>query len=156
VALTIVLGTIYGINYDTLHRQLVHPSKEVLQKARKHIKDFPEIKFPTEEHPCQGCVQGKMTNRSFPPSTRRASEPFELIHSDLKSFPIDSYHKYKYVIVFLDDFTSNAWTVNLRTKDAALSATHQFIKLVENHFDSKITQWMSDAGGEYKSKVSGL
>jgi len=44
-------------------------------------------------------------------------------------------------------------TVNLRTKDAVLTATSQFIALVENKFDSKITQWMSDAGGEYKSKA---
>ena len=102
------LNSTYGIDYEILHRRLVHPSKDVLLKARKHIKDFPEIEFPLEEHICPGCAQGKMTNRSFPPSTKRASQPFELIHSDLKSFPIDSYHKYRYVIVFLDDYTSNA------------------------------------------------
>jgi len=74
-----------------------------------------------------------MTNRPFPPSTRRASRPFELIHSYLKSFPIDSYHKYRYTIVFFDDYTSSTWTVNLRTKDAALTATSQFLALVENN-----------------------
>ena len=126
---------------------------EVLLKARKHLKDFPEIEFPKEEHLCPGCVQGKMTNRSFPPSTRRTSQPFELIHSDLKSFPIDSYHKFRYVIVFLDNYTSAAWTVNLRIKDAALTATFQFIELVKNKFNSTIIQWMSDAGGEYKLKA---
>ena len=94
-----------------------------------------------------------MTNRSFPPSTKRASQPFELIHSDLKSFPIDSYHKYRYVIVFLDDYTSVAWTVNLHTKDAALTATYHFIQMVGNRFNSTIAQWMSDTGGEYKSKA---
>src|ERR1700688_3116732 len=84
------INTIYTVDYETLHRRLAHPSKEVLLKARKHLKDFPEIEFPTEEQLCPGCAQGKMTNRSFPPSTKRASQPFELIHSDLKSFPIDS------------------------------------------------------------------
>ena len=142
------LNTIYGVDFDIIHRRLVHPSKEVLLKARKHLKDFPEIDFPKEEHLCPGCMQGKMSNRSFPPSTRRASQPFELIHSDLKLFPIDSYHKFRYVIVFLDDFTSAAWTLNLRTKDAALTATFQFIELVKNKFNSTIIQWMSDAGGE--------
>ena len=87
------LNTIYGVDFDIIHRRLAHPSNEVLLKARKHLKDFPEIEFPKEEHLCPGCVQGKMTNRSFPPSTRRASQPFKLIHSDLKLFPIDSYHK---------------------------------------------------------------
>ena len=94
------INTIYGVDFDIIHRQLAHPSKEVLLKARKHLKDFPEIEFPKEEHLCPGCAQGKVTNRSFPPSTRRASQPFELIHSNLKSFPIDSYHKFRYVIVF--------------------------------------------------------
>ena len=147
------LNTIYGIDYETMHRRLAHPSKEVLLKARKHLKDFPEIEFPTEEHLCPGCAQGKMTNHPFPPSTRRASRPFELIHSNLKLFPINSYHKYRYTIVFFDDYTSSTWTVNLHTKDAALNATSQFLALVENKFESKVTQWMSDAGGEYKSKA---
>ena len=82
------INTIYGVDYDVIHRCLAHPSKEVLLKARKHLKDFPEIEFPKEEHLCPGCVQGKMMNRSFPPSTRRASQPFKLIHSNLKLFPI--------------------------------------------------------------------
>jgi hypothetical protein len=112
----------------------VHPSKEVLPKARKYLKDFPEIEFPTEEHLCPGCAMGKMTNRPFPPSTKRASQPFELIHSDLKSYPIDSYHKYKYVIIFFNDYMSFTWTVNLRTKDAALTATFHFIQMVQNKF----------------------
>ena len=136
-----------------MHKRMAHPSIEVLQKARKHLKGFPEIEFPKEEHLCPGCAQGKMTNRSFPPSTRRASLPFQLIHSDLKSFPIESYHKHRYVIIFVDDYTSFMWIVNLCTKDAVLTATRHFIALVENRFDTKIVQWMSDAGGEYKSRA---
>ena len=41
----------------------------------------------------------------------------------------------------------------MRTKDAALTATFQFIELRKNKFNSTIIQWMSDAGGEYKSKA---
>ena len=132
---------------------MAHPSKEVIIKARKHLKNFPEIEIPKEESLCPGCAQGKMTNRPFPATPRRASRPFELIHSDLKSFPVESYHRFKYVIVFFDDYSSNAWTVNLRTKDAALTATSQFLAMVETQFCSKVVKWMSDAGGEYKSKT---
>jgi len=53
------------------------------------------------------------------------------IHSDLKSFPIESYHKFKYTIVFYDDYTSRVWTTNLKTKDAALPATRHFPAMVE-------------------------
>ena len=86
-------------------------------------------------------------------NTKRASRPFELVHSDLKSFPIESYHRFKYVIVFFDDYTSNAWTVKLHTKDGVLTATSQFLALVETKYNAKVVQWMSDAGGEYKSKA---
>ena len=143
--------SIYIVDYEMMHKRLAHPSKDVLQKARKHLKDFPQIEIPSEDHVCPGCAQGKMTNRPFPATTQRASRPFELIHSDLKSFPIESYHRFKYVIVFFDDYSSNAWTVNLRTKDAALTATSQFLTYVELQYGSKVQQWMSDAGGEYKS-----
>jgi len=140
-------------DYETYHRRFAHPSKEVLQKAEKYVKGFPSgIQIP-HQHICPGCEQGKKTNKSFPPSKTRATKPFQVIHSDLKSFPTESYHKYKYTIVFLDDYSSKAWTTNLRTKDAALPATRKFITMVETQYKTNIVEWMSDAGGEYKSKA---
>ncbi|KAJ3016243.1 hypothetical protein NUW54_g845 [Trametes sanguinea] len=112
-----------------MHRRLGHPSKDVLRHAREHVADFPTIEFPKEEPLCRGCAEGKMPLRSFPPSTRRASQPFELIHSDLKSFPVDSYHKYKYAIMFLDDHTSHAWaaTTCLHYEPAGLQPPGQLL-----------------------------
>jgi hypothetical protein len=144
-------SNIYMLDYETIHRHLAHPSKDVLQKARKHLKDFPEIDFPKGDSPCPGCTQGKMTNRPFPVTPRRATQPFQLIHLDLKSFPVESYHRFQYMIIFLDNYSSHAWTVNLCTKDAALTTTSHFLALVENKFGARVKQWMSDAGGEYKS-----
>ena len=43
------VSSIYVIDYETMHKQLVHPSKDVLQKARKHLKDFPQIEIPSED-----------------------------------------------------------------------------------------------------------
>jgi len=144
---------IFSPDYETYHRRLAHPSKEVLQKAGKYVKGFPSgIQIP-HQHICPGCEQGKKANKSFPPSKIRATKPFQIIHSDLKLFPTESYHKYKYAIVFLDDYSSKAWTTNLRTKDAALPATKKFITMVENQYKTNIIEWMSDAGGEYKSKA---
>ena len=101
------IKTIFNVDFEVLHCRLAHLSNDVLQKAGRHIKDFPCVQIP-KEHICPGCTQGKMTNGSFPPSNIRASEPFEVIHSDLKSFPIESYRKYKYSIIFYDDYTSHA------------------------------------------------
>ena len=149
------LQTIYKIDFETMHKRLAHPSDDVLRKAPDNTKGFPDIDYSrlSKSPTCPGCAQGKMTQKPFPPSDKRASEPFELIHSDLKSFPIESYRKYKYSIVYYDDYTSQAWTINLRTKDAALAATKQFIAMVETQYQARIVSWKSDAGGEYTSKA---
>jgi hypothetical protein len=148
--ITAHITTIHSIDFEVMHRRMAHPSKEVMQKARKHTKGIPEIEIP-KEHVCSGCAQGKMTKQPSPPSEKRATVPFELIHSDLKTLPIESYQKFKYSIIFYDDHTSHAWTINLRTKDAALPAVKQFIKMVEVKYKSNIQKWMSDGGGEYNS-----
>jgi len=138
---------IFHPDFETYHRRFAHPSNDVLHKIGKYTNGLPgQIQIP-ESHICPGCEQGKKTNKMFPSTKTHANKPFELVHSDLKSFPVESYHKYKYAIVFLDDFSSNAWTINLRTKDAALPATKRFIALVKNQFNTKIVEWISDAGG---------
>ena len=42
------LSTVYNVDFEIMHRCLVHPSGEVLQKAGKYVKDFPDIKIPSE------------------------------------------------------------------------------------------------------------
>jgi hypothetical protein len=144
--------TIHTVDFDIMHQRLSHPSSEVMRRAFRYVKDFPKVEIP-DKHICPGCAQGKMTNKSFPASNVRATEPFELIHSDLKMFPIESYHKFRYAVVFYDDYTSHAWTINLRTKDAALPATRHFLAMVETKYQKRVRGWMSDAGGEYTSKA---
>jgi len=117
------------------------------------MQRFPEIHFPIEDCVCPGCALGKMPNRAFPENERRASKPFELVHSDLKSFPVTSYRKFKYVITFYDDYTSHAWTMPLRSKAAAITAAKDFLEMVRVQHDTHVVGWMSDAGGEYKSDL---
>ena len=90
------IEAIYKVDYDLMHRCLGHPSNEVLRRAKEHTKGFPDgISIPTTSKVCPGCAQGKMPTASHPPSDTRATEVFTWIHSDLKSFPEPSYHKYK-------------------------------------------------------------
>ena len=141
------------LTYDIVHCHLGHPSKVVIHHACKHTWNFPDIEIPNTDSICPGCTMGKLPNRSFPPSEHCATHSFELIHSDIKSFPTESYHCYWYIITFVDDYTSMAWTMPLCTKDAALVATCHFLKMVSTQFKTQVEQWMSDAGGEYKSKA---
>ena len=69
---------------------------------------------------------------------------------DLKEFPIPLYHKYKYEILYYDDYMSHSWMIGLCTKDAALSSTQQWFTYVENQYGTKVQKWKSDSGGELK------
>ena len=95
----------------------------------------------------------QMPAASHPLSATRAKAPFDWIHSDLKSFPLSSYRKYKYFIVFLDDHTSYVWITLLHDKALAITALKQWLMLIRNQFDLTIREWMSDASGEYKSNA---
>ncbi|KIK91038.1 hypothetical protein PAXRUDRAFT_150441, partial [Paxillus rubicundulus Ve08.2h10] len=80
---------------------------------QEYIKDFLEVTIPPVDPVCPGffvsCQLGKQPNFPFTPCDVCAKEPFELVHSDLKSFEVKSYHCHKYIIVFYDNFTSMAW-----------------------------------------------
>jgi transposase InsO family protein len=91
-----------------------------------------------------------MPASSHPPSATRAKAAFECIHSDLKSFPVESYHKYKYFVSFLDDFSSFAWIILLQDKASAILALKQFLAMVRNQYNTTIKEWMLDAGRENK------
>ena len=146
--------TSHPIDYDIMHKRLGHSSKDVLRHMCKHMHNFPsEVSTPKEDIICPGCTKGKMPNCAFPPDKQRASQLFKLIHSNLKSYSKESYHQYKYIIIFLDDYTSYAWTMPLHTNDAALMATKHFIAMVQMQYKSQVKGWMSNAGEEYKSKV---
>jgi hypothetical protein len=97
-----------SISMDLAHKCFTHPSEKVLRKFPSATLGYPPVDGKLSSGPCSGCAQGKMHQRAYPPSFRQASKPFELIHSDLKSFPVESYHRYKYVIVFYDDYSSHA------------------------------------------------
>ena len=95
-----------AVDYKLLHRWLGHPSKDVLRAVCKHVKDFPSMTIPPVEPICPGCQLGKQPNRPFAANDTCTTKPFELVHSDLKSFETESYHRSRYIIVFYNDYTS--------------------------------------------------
>ena len=94
-----------------------------------------------------------MLNRAFPENDRCATKPFELVHSNLKSFPVLSYQKFKYIITFYNDFTSHTWTMALCSKAAAITAAKDFLEMVCIQHNVHIIGWMSNASREYKSNL---
>ena len=92
-----------------------------------------------------------MHNRTFPENPIRAAKPFERIHSDLRTYPVLSYSKYKYYISFVDDCTSAAWVVNLRKKSDAYEATKEFLEMILTQYGVKVQEFFTDDGSEFVS-----
>jgi transposase InsO family protein len=146
------MSTVFNVDYDLMHQWMGHPSKDVLSQARRHTEKFPQgIMFPKEQPICQGCAEAKMHMPSFEDSTSQASREFELIHSDLKELPITLYHQYKYFVTFLDDYSSHCWVILLKKKSDTLSAIDTFLAMVRTQHSVLVKEFMTDAGGEYKS-----
>ena len=145
------LTTVYAVDYQTLHKCLAHPLHNVILHVRKNTWNYLDIIFPEKDPICPGCTYGKMPNSTFSLNPVHTKKAFELIYSDLKSFPTDSYWKYKYLIIFIDDYTRFAWTLCMQTKSESIKHTHDFIALVSMQHNSKVVNWMSNARGEYKS-----
>ena len=146
-------STVFTVDYETLHHHFGHPSKDVLRKAVENTSNFPKgIKFLTTNPICQGCAEGKMPSASFPPSMSRATRPFEIIHTDLKSFPVLSYHKYKYFISFFDDYTSHGWIIMIKLKSDMKVIIKQFNAMVKNQFNFSVGTFHSDEGGEHNDR----
>ena len=143
---------ICSVDYNIMHHQFSHPSKDVLQHASGNTLGFPSITFPHEECICPGCAEGKMTRLVFPASDPRSAKPFDKIYMDLKAMPVHSYHGYNYFLIIFDNATSHGWTVNLKQKSNADPAIQQFIAMVKTQFGLSIKEVQIDAGGEFKSQ----
>jgi len=146
-----LLNLVFKEDYKLMHHHFGHPSKDVMHHALQNTKGFPKIDFPKSKPICPSCAQGKMPQKAFLPSSSCASAPFDKIHSDLKQFPLESYHHHKYFISFVDDYSGFSWITLLRQKSSAINALKYFLAMVHTQYGRTIKGWMSDAGREYKS-----
>lgn len=145
-----VAMSIHFADYQVWHRHLGHMNDQALVKLPQCTINCPEKIYKQKCTPiCLGCMEGKMTSKSFPDSDSRVNENFELIHSDLKTLPVDSYHLYKYFIVFVDDKSSAYWIQCLKLKFDASKVITNFEAQVRVQYKSMIRRWHIDAGGEF-------
>ena len=141
-----------AVGYDLWHQCLGHPSPDILRQVPKHTVGGPDqLTIPTTVPICKDCTQGKMTRSSFLDSSTCAKELFALVHSNLKTLPILSYHKYKYIVTFLDDFTGHGWVTFLKNKAATYQAWLNFIAMVKTQHKKDVHAIMCDMGGKFTS-----
>jgi len=99
----------------------------------RHISDNVEgtekICFSNKKHICCGCALGKLYQCSFSENPKHSSETLGLIYSDLLELPTLSHSKYKWVITFLDDYSSYCRVAFLCKKSDAIEAIKAVFQL---------------------------
>ncbi|CAJ2635918.1 unnamed protein product [Trifolium pratense] len=128
------------------HSRLGHPSFPYL----KHL--FPEL-FRNKDlslFKCEACEFAKHHRSHFPLQPYKPSKPFSVIHSDVWGPNRTSTlsHK-KLFITFIDDHSRVCWVYLLKGKSDVCQAVKDFVKMVQNQFQTNIQVFRSDNGKEY-------
>ena len=100
--------------------------------------------------PCESCLEGKMTKRSFTGKGLRAKGPLELVHSDLCGpMNVKARGGYEYFISFIDDYSRYGHIYLIHHKSNSLEKFKEYKAEVENELGKTIKILRSDRGGEY-------
>jgi hypothetical protein len=134
------------------HRRYTHINYLALPFLGKMVEGIPELKS-THEGICKGCALGNNIKRPFPSSNNRSKEILDLIHSEVCGpMPVGSLGGSLYYVIFIDDYSRNAWLYLLKSKDEVFNNFQEFKAEIENLTNKKIKTLRIDNGGEYTLK----
>jgi len=154
MSLSAKTGMVYAIDYSIWHQWMGHPGDDIFRKLSEMVKGAPKlITIPLAKKPCEACAKGKMPSCSFPLSLSCATKPFQIVHSDLKDMMKQTFNGYHYVLTVLDDFTSHAWSFNLKKKSDMIDCAQQFIAYAKNQHNALIGTWQFDGETKFLNNV---
>ncbi|CAD6216046.1 GSCOCG00011254001-RA-CDS, partial [Cotesia congregata] len=116
------------------HIRLGHPSLNYLKELKKSEQSLCNVNFKENILDCETCILVKMEKLPFKESRLIADRPLHTIHVDtMGQFKINSFPgAYKYIIVFLDDFSRFAKIYSIKNKNEAASCLESFINTTRN------------------------
>ncbi|HEV7737689.1 MAG TPA: reverse transcriptase domain-containing protein, partial [Chlamydiales bacterium] len=139
----------------TWHLRLGHVHYDAIKTmAEKGMVEGMKIDLSLRPPECKYCNLGKQTKKPMP--KRRggsgASKPLEIVNSDITGpEDVPSAGGAKYILNFVDDYTSMTWAYLLKTKDQAASKFKEWRAIVESESGHRIKILRTDNGGEYTS-----
>lgn len=129
------------------HQRLAHPNNQTLNSL------FSSSLLACNKHDmhtlCNACQLGKQNKLSFSHFDSIVTAPFDIIHSDLWTSPVQSLSGIKYYVILLDQFSHFLWVYPLRHKSEVFSKFLHFFAYVKNQFSKCIKSLQCDNGGEY-------
>jgi transposase InsO family protein len=138
---------------QTWHRRLGHLGLSNVRRLARMSDglDIGEGDDSKELPSCDACQQGKLTAMYPREPMRRASEPFELVHSDIggggKLAPGVA-RGHRYWITFLDDYTGMVWLYTMKARSDAITCFRLFNQHVRN-LGASLQRLRTDNAREY-------
>ena len=131
------------------HKILGHVNKSDILKLENVVDDM-KITKKENSSSCTTCILSKQTlNRNRQPD-KRAITPLELVHTDIGG-PVEPIAKdgFRYIINFVDDYSSAIFVYFLKNKSDAFHALRNFLS--DSAPYGKVKRLRSDNGGEFVS-----
>ena len=140
-------------SYELWHQRFGHIAKNALRQAPFQVTGLPTVIAPIDTSPCKGCALGKMHDRSYPASGKRATPPLGLVHTDLVGpMPTELCTRARYVLTFIDDYSGYALVAFIRNKDATSQHFKAMVSWAETFTGHSLTSVHSDRGGEFMAR----
>ena len=137
---------------DHWHRRLGHVSHSRIRESIDNEAVTGAIlsnKF--QPAVCESCIFGKQTATPSPSGPMRASSNFEVLHTDIQYFIVESFSNAKYALIFVDEYSKFTWFYAIPEKSgsAVLDLFKTLDVSIETQFSKRIQALHSDNGGEY-------
>lgn len=133
------------------HARLGHIGQERMTRLAREgfLGPVAKVSLPT----CEYCLAGKAIRKLFG-TAKRASEPLQLVHSDICGpMNVKAIHGTSYFITFIDDFTRYGHIYLISYKSEALDCFRRCVREVENQLSRSIKALRTDRGREYLSDL---
>ena len=131
------------------HRHLAHAGQKAFEILPKVVTDGPTI---TGKCDCESCIKCKLTRKPFTPTTSRATEPLQLVHSDICGPLERAIGGCRYMLLFIDDATRHTDEYILKYKSEALENFKEWKSLREKKLGKQVKRFHIDGGSENTSK----
>ncbi|HEV7735754.1 MAG TPA: DDE-type integrase/transposase/recombinase, partial [Chlamydiales bacterium] len=139
----------------TWHLRLGHVHYDTIKRmAEKEMVRGMKIDLSSRPPECKYCNLGKQTKNPMPKKREGsgASKLLEIVNSDITGpEDVPSAGGAKYILNFVDDYTSMTWAYLLKTKDQAASKFKEWRAIVEVESGHRVKILRTDNGGEYTS-----
>ncbi|KAL3700258.1 hypothetical protein R1sor_018280 [Riccia sorocarpa] len=136
------------------HRRTGHLSYGYLHRlsSKNLVTGLPNT-LPVLSDICPCCQAGKSSCEHLPDhSEHRATEPLQLVHSDVWGpAPHKTLGGGRYFVSFIDDYSRKGWLYILSEKSQVYDTFRKFRAEVEKESGKPIKVLRSDRGGEYMS-----